>query len=300
MVDSSEILHGLLHNARMPQSLLFYGPSIASVEVFSAKLISSLLCVRGEGCGRCSECQSFAVGEHPEVFVSGNRSIEFSNVRGTAIDGPSADSAVETIKIEQIRNAMEHLGWHAATRADGRRSWRIVWIRQAANMTEQAANAFLKTLEEPPDGALIIMTARHPRMLLETLRSRLVALRIPGQESLPALPEDALKAVRNVLSGKALSLSLAGAEEISRQIRMKPAEFALAAELVLNQEYRKSLSTGKSLSEDFETRWRSRRMALAQLHRFAGRQRIVLNTQLAAEMAGPVAVMSGMLLDQRD
>lgn len=288
MDNTAKIFEQISKHPNLPQSMLFYGSSPAAIEQFADKLVMSLRCTEESACGSCQECLSFLSGEHPEVFTCGE---------ATASSG--------AIKIEQIRDAIEHLSWYSATRGDGRRSWRIVLIRGAANMTEQAANAFLKTLEEPPDGALILMTARHPRTLLDTLRSRLVAIRIPGSESLPELSLDVVKAVRETLFADSLGSALRASEVTSRQMRLKPAEFAVAAEMVMNDEYRKILRSGRpissGLSVGFSARCRARRHVLGQLHQMAGQRRIALNTQLAAEMSGPVAeVFAEYRNDQTD
>ena len=268
----------LSRSNRMPQSLLLYGPAPAVVEASARQFLMSLFCQvpfqksdDGVPCGCCSECRSFLMGEHPEVLQIG----------GPVEDG---QPSTESIKIERVRSAIEHLGWHSAVRTDGRKAWRVVWLRQAENLTEQAANALLKTVEEPPEGALILVTARHPRNLLATLRSRLLALRIPGREAVPEIGPAIHDAISELLLSQMAADALVPAEQIARQGRMKAGEFAAGAEIVLNELYREYFANGRAAL--LLDKVGPRRNTLSQLHKWARRQKIVLNTQLAAEMTG--------------
>ena len=179
-------LMDLSRAGRMPQSVLLYGPAAPGVEQAASELLGSLFCASTSGhpCGQCADCRALANGDHPEVFAVG--------------DGQTG----EAIRIDVVREAIEHLGWHSSVRADGRPSWRVVWLRQAENLTEQAANALLKTLEEPPGGALLLLTSRHPRNLLPTLRSRLLAIRIPGRESAIEMTDEIRSNVRDLLTAR--------------------------------------------------------------------------------------------------
>lgn len=73
----------------------------------------------------------------------------------------------QNIKIEQIRELNRQMGF-APVSAD----YRVFVIHQAETMTREASNAFLKTLEEPPSGNILILNATEPRNLLPTIVSR--------------------------------------------------------------------------------------------------------------------------------
>ena len=75
------------------------------------------------------------------------------------------------ILIEQIRELEE-----AIHRTPGKGSRKVVVIRNADRLMVQAANAFLKTLEEPTEGSLLLLTTELPEALLETIRSRCIAV----------------------------------------------------------------------------------------------------------------------------
>ncbi len=84
------------------------------------------------------------------------------------ISGRSARWKSRTqIKIEQIRELRRQVGFHPLAG-----SWRVVLLKPAETLNEAAANALLKTLEEPPAGNLFILTAIGERDLLPTIVSR--------------------------------------------------------------------------------------------------------------------------------
>lgn len=272
---------------RLPQSILLYGPSAHEVDGAARDFLAALVCSSHRAqvaCGECADCRALIAGEHPEILDAGGR---------------EAGESAAAIKVDEIRAAIEHLAWHSSVRADRRRAWRVVWLRDAANLTEQAANAFLKTLEEPPAGSLVLVTARHPGSLLPTLRSRLLALRIPGREAVVEFPAEVRAAVRDVIAARGVAAALAPAEKLARQARVRPGDFAACAELTLNGIYREALVAAAEkvtgdlsplspalIEEVLVKRSGSRRQTLSQLHQLARRQRIAMNTQLAAEMAG--------------
>lgn len=78
--------------------------------------------------------------------------------------------------IEQVRDLEE-----AIHRTADRGSRKVAVIRDADRLMPQAANAFLKTLEEPTDGSLLLLTSEMPEALLETIRSRCIAVVLYSQ-----------------------------------------------------------------------------------------------------------------------
>jgi DNA polymerase-3 subunit delta' len=81
------------------------------------------------------------------------------------------ESKVRRIRVQQMRDAEHRL----RLTSDG--TYKLCVVSDADRMVPEAANAFLKTLEEPPDGSLILLLSRAPDQLLDTIRSRCV--RIP-------------------------------------------------------------------------------------------------------------------------
>ncbi len=149
---SIRILRAFLAKADIPQSLLFEGePGLGkrkTAEIFAG----AILCQsddpgRIEACGQCIACQKMSSHNHPDFTV-------------LAPDG-------KAIKIDQIRKMQEGLIYKPV---DGRK--KIVIIDPAEKMNAAAANALLKTLEEPPPYVMLILVSGKSGMLLPTLRSR--------------------------------------------------------------------------------------------------------------------------------
>ena len=105
--------------------------------------------VDGDGCKRCSSCKKIIDGNHPDlIFIE-----------------PDEDR--KTIGINQIREINRHLAFPPVLEG-----YRIIIVDPAEKMTAEAANAFLKTLEEPPPHNIFILNVRDPGELLPTIISR--------------------------------------------------------------------------------------------------------------------------------
>jgi DNA polymerase-3 subunit delta' len=125
---------------------------------------------------------------------SQSSSLEAMAAAGVHLIEPQSKS--RQIVIEQIRS-LEHV---VHQRADPKRP-KIGILVEAERMTAQATNAFLKTLEEPPSGSLLLLLTGEPARLLETVRSR--CLQITLQEATPESPADRPEADRQLLSALA-------------------------------------------------------------------------------------------------
>lgn len=108
-------------------------------------------------CGSCPNCQ----------LALKDQFIDFTDVSREGASGDSESSASETIKIEQIEVIRNQMGRGAYQSA-----FRIFLIPEADRLTAAAANALLKTLEEPPAGWLFFLTARDASLVLPTIVSR--------------------------------------------------------------------------------------------------------------------------------
>ena len=135
---------------RLPHAYLFSGIAGVGKTSMGMAIAGSLNCKSRNGvdaCGTCTTCRQLMSGNFPDFII----------VR------PEGDS----IKIRQIREIQESMRF--APLAGG---YRVVILDQADTMTEEAANAFLKTLEEPPKANLFILNAIEPDNLLPTIVSR--------------------------------------------------------------------------------------------------------------------------------
>lgn len=152
---------------RSPPALLIHeAPGTGGMELalYAARL---RLCETGRACGRCGSCQRVARREHPDLFI-----VE-----------PDADSKLGQITVEQVRQLAEQL---ALSSYEGRGSCAILYPAHAMN--RNAANALLKTLEEPRADAQLILVTTSPSLLPATVRSRCQKIRLsaPSREAVLA------------------------------------------------------------------------------------------------------------------
>lgn len=136
---------------RFPQALLLLGAADLGLATFSAQLAQSLLCRVGSDapCGRCRDCVLFAAGNHPDFFKL------------------EPEEAGKAIKVDAARVLIQrvsqtsHSGGH-----------QIVLIQPADELNIAAANALLKTLEEPQGSVIFILVAHERNSLPSTIVSR--------------------------------------------------------------------------------------------------------------------------------
>ena len=108
----------------------------------------------------CVSCRKIAGGNHPDILV---------------IEKPEDKTG---ISIGQIRMLMQRLEFRALEA-----KVKFALIKDAELIHEEAANAFLKTLEEPRPGTVLILTTAVPDVLLSTIRSRCQIVRFPAMSS---------------------------------------------------------------------------------------------------------------------
>ncbi|MCB1866410.1 MAG: DNA polymerase III subunit delta' [Chromatiales bacterium] len=137
---------------RLHHALMITGAAGTGRRLLAERLAAALLCTRpdaqGAPCGHCAECHLLAAGSHPNRF-----SVQPEEGRALGIDA-----------IRDLGDALLLSG------SRGRR--RIGIVHAADSMTIAAANALLKTLEEPPAGVVLILVAERPGRLPATVRSR--------------------------------------------------------------------------------------------------------------------------------
>jgi len=205
---------------RLPHALLFEGPAGIGKFLAARWFAQGLFCERGDEvielgpCGECGGCKRCAAGTHPDLFV---------------LDPNELDK--ETIQVEHV--AAREGGGAAACDFFALRAMeggaRVLLLRELERATPQAQNALLKTLEEPGEGALLVVESSRPDLLLETVRSRCVRVRFE-----PLAREDALAVLREAgraeaeierlvtwcagSPGRALDMAREGAPEVRERI----------------------------------------------------------------------------------
>lgn len=130
----------------MTHAWLFTGPP-GSGRSNAAKSFAAALVCKADGCGECTDCSTAINGTHPDV--------EILDVSGISI------------KIDEIRELVARSAWGASIS-----NWRIVVIEDCDRMTEAAANALLKALEEPASQTVWLLCAPTLQDVLPTIRSR--------------------------------------------------------------------------------------------------------------------------------
>ena len=162
---------------RLPHALLIHGRSGIGKLHLAQVLAQSLLCesalANGLACSHCPACGWFVSGNHPDFRLVQPEALAAADDEATVPDAEedTKKKASKQIKIEQIRGLSDflNLGSH-------RSGNRVVLIHPAEGMNPGAANALLKSLEEPSPGVVFLLVSHQPRRLLATVRSRCHAL----------------------------------------------------------------------------------------------------------------------------
>lgn len=142
---------------RLAHAYLFVGPPGIGKRRVAIELAKALLCANPPAavtaCDVCPDCKLVAAGTHPDFTI-------------TRTPEDKHEFPIEVMH--------EFLSALALKPSRGNR--KIGLIEDADNLNEESANAFLKTLEEPPAGSLLILRARSAETLLSTIRSRTQAI----------------------------------------------------------------------------------------------------------------------------
>ena len=167
---AQETLAAFVNGGRFPHALLLEGPEGSGRRTFAREIAAALFC-RGEHkpCGSCNQCRKVLERNHPDVEYYGG-------------DGSRRSFHIDTIR--QLRQN--------AWLLPGEAPCRVCVLCGAENMTDQAQNALLKILEEPPEHTVFILTAENRTMLLPTILSRVQTIRLEPltpAEILPVLRE---------------------------------------------------------------------------------------------------------------
>jgi len=148
-----KILEGAVAAARsgedsqeMTHAWLFTGPPGSGRSSAAVAFACALIC-SSDGCGTCSDCRAAKAGTHADVEI----------IRTEGL----------SIKIEEIRELLTRVAW-----APAMGGWRVVVMEDADRLTESAANALLKAIEEPGNRTVWLLCAPTLHDVLPTIRSR--------------------------------------------------------------------------------------------------------------------------------
>ena len=262
---------------RPSHAYLFSGPRGIGKALVATSLVHAMLCERSPGENFCCTIGRCPVRDTPQT--------ERTRARSGDADAPRCDCCSACVQIatgvhpdftyvsrpvgrvdvliEQVRELIVRLGTRPA-----RGSIRVAIIDDAETLNIPAQNALLKTLEEPPGHAIIIMVTSSERALLDTVRSRTRTVRFPA---LKVADLEAILAARGVDDkARAGALALLARGSAAHAIALAAGEEPPMKELLA------ALSTAKSL--DF-----ARAQVLAQTF-FANRDAAAANFELLARL----------------
>ena len=169
-----QLLQRSLERGRLAHAYLFVGHELHTLELLARTLAKTLNCqnplrIGGAAidcCEQCLSCRKVEHGNHADVHL----------VR------PESKSRI--ITVEQIRNLMKEIQLKP-TEAE----YKVAVIVAADRLRIEAANAFLKTLEEPPPKSILILLTTESQRILETIRSRCLRLNFSGGGPRPLDPD---------------------------------------------------------------------------------------------------------------
>jgi DNA polymerase-3 subunit delta' len=161
-----EILQGAIAASRtgeesqeMTHAWVFTGPPGSGRSTAAVAFAQALICP-ANGCGTCNDCNSVKTHGHPDVEI----------IRTEGL----------SIKVEEVRELLTRVAW-----APSMGGWRVVVMEDADRLTESAANALLKSIEEPGTRTVWLLCAPTLHDVLPTIRSRCrhLQLRTPSLEA---------------------------------------------------------------------------------------------------------------------
>jgi DNA polymerase-3 subunit delta' len=139
----------LAQNTQLHHALLFTGPQGVGKHLVAQHLAKQLLCLQpfaDAACGYCKSCLLVAAGHHPDLLTL------------------HSDSSIGVDAVRELSQFMQGTPQQGGAR--------VVLLPQAHKMTEAAANALLKTLEEPGSDSFLLLQTAYEQQLLPTILSR--------------------------------------------------------------------------------------------------------------------------------
>lgn len=199
---NKQLLKDIIKTKNISHGYMFLGISGIGKSLFAKEFAKAILCNEQTGCNKCKSCIEFDGSNNPDFQI--------------------IEPEEKSIKIEQIRLMNSKIYEKPIIS-----SKKVYIINNAENMTKEAQNCLLKTLEEPPEYAVIILIGTNENLFLNTIRSRCVKInfnKINGEDLKDILVKkyEYSNITQNLLKlfsgsiGKAISLQ--GKQEIYLEI----------------------------------------------------------------------------------
>jgi DNA polymerase-3 subunit delta' len=194
--------HIAFERGRLGQAYLFVGPDGVGKRLFALELAKALLCERPPAplaaCDHCPSCTQVEAGTHPDVFTL------------------RTPEGKHELPVSEMRSFCARMALKPS-----RGGRKVGIIEDADDFNEESANSFLKTLEEPPSGSLLILLGTGTDRQLPTILSRCQVVRFA-----PLGPDD----LKSILAGQGVSDS----DRLERLVRLSGGSAARA--LALNDD----------------------------------------------------------------
>ena len=200
----TKFLYKAWKKERLAHAILISGPQGAGKEFLALEMAKLLNCPeeKSGACGSCSSCRRISSLEHPNVqFVyplPGGRSRSASKNKSADPLYGLSEEVLEIIEFEMTKKAdnpyyrieipkakfiridsIRHLRENAYLKS-AEPGKKVIILSRAEMMNDEAANSFLKLLEEPPSDTFIFLTTSKPNSLVSTIRSRCQEIKLKG------------------------------------------------------------------------------------------------------------------------
>jgi DNA polymerase-3 subunit delta' len=154
-----ELLKGQIASGNFRHAYLLTGPDGVGRRTLALRLAQALNCSNppapGEFCGECRACRGFARGQHPDLLV---------------LERQQDDREIKIAAVRELSRSLSRTPFEARVQ--------VALLLDFDSASDEAANALLKTLEEPTPSVVICLTAPDPDSLPETIASRCELLRM--------------------------------------------------------------------------------------------------------------------------